>query len=60
VPRNVPPAGAITATFVAPLDVLKTRLQLQRLGSLSQGGIFGEPVPTCLTLAARSRCLRCG
>ncbi len=42
-PRNVLlRAGAITATFVAPLDVLKTRLQLQRLGSLSQGGIFGE------------------
>lgn len=33
-------AGALTATFVCPLDVLKTRLQVQRISS-RQGGIAG-------------------
>mmetsp|Transcript_33615 Transcript_33615/g.85117 ORF Transcript_33615/g.85117 Transcript_33615/m.85117 type:complete len:349 (-) Transcript_33615:1329-2375(-) len=34
-------AGALTATFVCPLDVLKTRLQVQRIGAIKHGGIAG-------------------
>ena len=34
-------AGGLTAVFVCPLDVLKTRLQLQRTSHLQKGGIAG-------------------
>ncbi|KIY99796.1 putative carrier protein [Monoraphidium neglectum] len=34
-------AGALTATFVCPLDVLKTRLQVQRISSTTRVGIIG-------------------
>lgn len=47
-------AGAITATFVCPLDVLKTRLQVQRVGAVTAaGGITG-----CLTQIAKNEGLK--
>jgi hypothetical protein len=39
--HSLPLVGALTATFVCPLDVLKTRLQVQRIAE-RQGGILGE------------------
>ena len=36
-------AGVIAATFVCPLDVIKTRLQVHGLPQLSNGSVRGMP-----------------
>lgn len=36
-------AGAIAATFVCPLDVIKTRLQVHGLPQLGNGSVKGMP-----------------
>ena len=48
-------AGVIAATFVCPLDVIKTRFQVHGLSALSNGSIKGmelklfiEPVFDCM------------
>ncbi|KAK8640316.1 hypothetical protein V6N13_008073 [Hibiscus sabdariffa] len=51
-------AGAIAATFVCPLDVIKTRLQVHGLPQSSQSGVRGSVIITSLQNIIRNEGLK--
>ncbi|KAE8709335.1 Nicotinamide adenine dinucleotide transporter 2 [Hibiscus syriacus] len=51
-------AGAIAATFVCPLDVIKTRLQVHGLPQTSQSGVRGSVIITSLQNIIRNEGLK--
>ncbi|KAL4384165.1 hypothetical protein GQ457_15G015660 [Hibiscus cannabinus] len=51
-------AGAIAATFVCPLDVIKTRLQVHGLPQSSQSGVRGTVIITSLQNIIRNEGLK--